>query len=162
MRELWLKIDSSLPSEAKSNLVKATAKYCDGYVVEEDAGLVREIWGGKLASRRDGDIVLVDSPQEVLEVKGEGKQAMVLIHLKSPGDMKTVSDYVEVSCDYVAIKCEDWKVIPIENLIAQSRGKTKILAFVSSVDEAKLMLETLEIGVDGVSVSYTHLTLPTN
>ncbi|MCD6530779.1 3-dehydroquinate synthase II [Candidatus Bathyarchaeota archaeon] len=153
MRELWLKVDPSLSSEAKSNIVKATTKYCDGYViVGEDADLVREIWRGKLASKHGGDVVLVDSPQEVVEAKNKGKEAMALIDLKSPEDLKVVSEYVESSCDYIAVKCEDWKVIPVENLIAHTRGKAKLLAFVSSVEETKLMLETLELGVDGVVV----------
>ena len=153
MRELWLKIDPSSTSEAKSDIVKATAKYCDGYVVvDEDVELIRKIWSGKLASKRGGDIFLVESPQEALEAKSEGKPCMALVHLKSPKDLETVSEYLEASCDYIAVKCEDWRVIPVENLIAQTRGKTKLLAFVSSIEEAKLMLETLEIGVDGVLV----------
>jgi 3-dehydroquinate synthase II len=44
----------------------------------------------------------------------------------------------------------DWKVIPLENLIANAKGKSKLLAEASSFEEAKLALETLELGVDGV------------
>ncbi len=45
------------------------------------------------------------------------------------------------------LKMRDWKVIPIENLIAQ-RGN--LFVEVGGADEAKLMTEILEKGVDGV------------
>jgi len=45
----------------------------------------------------------------------------------------------------------DWKVIPLENIIADLQGeKVKIIAAVSDYDEAKVALETLEHGTDGV------------
>lgn len=42
------------------------------------------------------------------------------------------------------------KIIPLENLIAELRGKTEILVKVKSADEAKIAMETLELGADGV------------
>jgi 3-dehydroquinate synthase II len=47
------------------------------------------------------------------------------------------------------IRCNDWKVIPLENLIAKNKG-AKIFAVVNSASEAKLALETMELGADGV------------
>lgn len=47
------------------------------------------------------------------------------------------------------LKCKDWKIIPLENLIAKNKG-AKLIAIVSSSEEAKLALETMEIGADGV------------
>ena len=48
------------------------------------------------------------------------------------------------------VHCNDWKIIPLENLIAKCRGKTELIAVVKSADEAKLALETMEVGADGV------------
>ena len=56
----------------------------------------------------------------------------------------------DAAIDYISIKCLDWKIIPLENLIAKIYGKSKLLAWISSAQEAKLALEVLEIGVDGV------------
>jgi 3-dehydroquinate synthase II len=46
---------------------------------------------------------------------------------------------------------KDWTVIPLENIIADLQNdNVKIIAAVDNVDEAKLALETLEVGTDGV------------
>jgi 3-dehydroquinate synthase II len=45
------------------------------------------------------------------------------------------------------LQMRDWKVIPIENLIAQ---RERLFVEVSSAEEAKLMTEILEKGVEGV------------
>ncbi|MBM3211166.1 3-dehydroquinate synthase II, partial [Candidatus Poribacteria bacterium] len=47
----------------------------------------------------------------------------------------------------VIIKTRDWKVIPLENLVSKAKN---IIAFVRNFEEAKLALETLESGVDGI------------
>jgi 3-dehydroquinate synthase II len=53
--------------------------------------------------------------------------------------------------DFVIVSAEDWKIIPFENLIAQMQGsKTKIIAEVKDLNEAELMLNVLEVGVDGI------------
>ena len=53
--------------------------------------------------------------------------------------------------DYVVVAARDWKVIPMESLIAEYQGaRTKLLAQVSSAADARVFLETLEKGVDGV------------
>ena len=50
----------------------------------------------------------------------------------------------------VFVKCDDWKIIPLENLIAACKGKAKLIAVVGSAEETRLALQTMEIGVDGV------------
>ncbi|MFO7899790.1 MAG: 3-dehydroquinate synthase II [Planctomycetota bacterium] len=79
----------------------------------------------------DGDIVL-------------GEHA-VLVEVDSKSDEQRVA---KMPADQVAVlRMRDWKVIPIENLIAE-RGN--LFVEVSNAKEAKLMAETLEKGVDGV------------
>jgi len=52
---------------------------------------------------------------------------------------------------HVVVRTEDWKVIPLENLIAHFQGSgTRLLAEVHDAAEAKLFFETMEVGVDGV------------
>jgi len=41
-------------------------------------------------------------------------------------------------------------VIPLENLIAKGRGKSKLIAEVTNAADAKLVLEALELGTDGI------------
>jgi len=55
------------------------------------------------------------------------------------------------SCDYLIVIGTDWKVIPLENLIAGlQKLDVEIIAGVRNAEEAKLALETLEHGSDGV------------
>jgi 3-dehydroquinate synthase II len=53
--------------------------------------------------------------------------------------------------DYIIVSTSNWKVIPLENLIAAFQNtQCKLLAEVDNVADAKLFFETLEVGVDGV------------
>ncbi|MGQ0537191.1 MAG: 3-dehydroquinate synthase II [Methanobacteriota archaeon] len=51
----------------------------------------------------------------------------------------------------LVVSARDWKVIPFENLIASAQpSTTRLLAEVETADEARLMLEALEVGTHGV------------
>jgi 3-dehydroquinate synthase II len=53
----------------------------------------------------------------------------------------------------VLIAANDWKIIPLENLIAEfQHSNTKILAGAATPEEAKVFLKTLEVGVDGIVI----------
>ncbi len=79
----------------------------------------------------DGDIVL-----------GQGA---VLVEVNNKADEQRVAKMPP--SQIVVLKMRDWKVIPIENLLAQ-RGN--LFVEVESAEEAKLMTEILEKGVDGI------------
>jgi len=79
------------------------------------------------------------------------------------GDLKPGADVYEVTIRskkdeeaaanippnaWLSVRCDDWKVIPLENLIAKRPGK--LIAAISNAQEAKLALETMERGADGV------------
>jgi len=49
----------------------------------------------------------------------------------------------------IFVRCKNWKVIPLENLIALKKEK-KVIGEAADFEEAKLILETLEKGADGV------------
>lgn len=55
----------------------------------------------------------------------------------------------------VVLKMLDWTIIPIENLLAR-RGKN-LMVQVANSEQAKLMVEILEKGVDGVVLSTTDV-----
>jgi 3-dehydroquinate synthase II len=56
----------------------------------------------------------------------------------------------ELGANYLIISCTNWRVIPLENLIARIKGKSKLITEVTNAEEAKVALETLELGTDGV------------
>jgi len=87
------------------------------------------------------------------------------------GDLKLGEDVIEISIasekdekkaltvpftTLLIIKASDWKIIPLENLIAK-RGKG-LIAWVRSAQEAKIALEIMERGVDGVVLDTADLS----
>ena len=102
----------------------------------------------------------------VIVPRGQSKKVheLGLIKTVSPdGDLKLGEDVVEVTISsekdeakalkvpadkLLLIKTSDWKIIPLENLVAK-RGKG-LLAWVRSAEETKIALEIMERGVDGV------------
>jgi len=55
---------------------------------------------------------------------------------------------------YVIVDARDWKIIPLENIIAGLQGeRAKIIVEVSNEKEAKTALETLEVGASGVLIN---------
>jgi 3-dehydroquinate synthase II len=104
--------------------------------------------------------------------RSKGVRDLGLLKTVSPdGDLKLGEDVVEITISsekdeakalkvpadkLLLIKTRDWKVIPLENLIAK-RG-TGLLALVRSAQEAKIALKIMERGVDGVVLASTDLS----
>ncbi len=53
----------------------------------------------------------------------------------------------------VLINAVDWKIIPLENVIAKLGGGKNLIALADDLDEAKSLLDVLEIGVEGIAVN---------
>jgi len=68
-------------------------------------------------------------------------------------DIARAVDASDGEYSFVVVECTDWKVIPLENLIAEfrRRGK-KLYAYVKGKDEVNLAFSVLERGVDGVVI----------
>lgn len=60
--------------------------------------------------------------------------------------------------ELVVVETTDWKVIPLENLIAALGTATKLYAVARTPQEAELFFTTLEKGVDGIVVRPKNLT----
>ncbi len=151
MRELWIRINPQLPKDKKKALIKATADLCAAYIVEpSDEELARQTGAKKVVSPENGDILLIGTAEKISPAKGGKKPACVIATVSSKEDENKIIKAADAAIDYIAIKCLNWKIIPLENLIAKVHGKSKLLAWISNAQEAKLVLETLEIGVDGV------------
>ncbi|HYY47172.1 MAG TPA: 3-dehydroquinate synthase II [Thermoplasmata archaeon] len=73
-----------------------------------------------------------------------------LATIRSPKDEASVRA-LRGATKHVVVRTEDWKVIPLENLIAHFQGSgTRLLVEVHDAAEAKLFFETMEVGVDGI------------
>jgi 3-dehydroquinate synthase II len=83
-----------------------------------------------------------------LKEKGLTVGAYVVIQNK---EYEEFAAQIGKECDFLIIVGTDWKVIPLENLIAGLQdSNVQIIAGVRDADEAKLALETMEHGSEGV------------
>ncbi len=75
--------------------------------------------------------------------------------MKSKQDEKFIVEQSKKgNFNFIIVKAPDWKIIPFENLIAEMhKNDTELIASVENVDEAELMLKTLEVGTDGVFIT---------
>jgi len=160
MKELWLELDVSLPENQKTKLLASAAEACDAVLVDEKDLVDAKKSGLKAASTSENtDIVVLSvfDSEKLKALKAENRTVAVKIVIEGKKDEETAIEAAELLCDYVIVGTPDWKIIPLENLIAKTRGKTKLLAEVNSTKEAKVALETLELGSDGVVLKTSSL-----
>ncbi len=87
--------------------------------------------------------------KDVSRPKGKkiGKRFKVL----SNADIEKILNEAKKGLDFVIIEVKDWKIIPLENIIAKlHKIHTDIYATARSPEEVRKMFSILEIGVDGV------------
>ena len=122
-----------------------------------------------VSNSEDSDIYLVGISSEgdgTLELDENLDKSKDLAEAKKFKNLnKPVCAYIEITdknheqlavklgdyCDYLILVGKDWTVIPLENIIADLQTKdVKLIAAVESVEDAKVAIETLEVGTDGV------------
>jgi len=154
LRELWLKIDKTTTKNLVEKMLSSACQICDAiYIADERIAYDIKKMGIRVAAKGgECDIQVLEpfSAEELAKAKAAGKPVAVRVVVKSAEDVKESIRAANFSVDYIIVHCLDWKVIPLENLIANAKGKSKLLAEASSFEEAKLALEILELGVDGV------------
>ncbi len=127
---LWVSADGDEPwGKRKDRVTSALEAGADAVLVNGgEAGKVKELGSIQVVGR--------DIKAEFLEIKDKNDE------LKAA---KKARDKV------VVVSTTDWTVIPLENLIAaKQEGKGTLIARADSVSDAKVALETLETGVDGI------------
>jgi 3-dehydroquinate synthase II len=141
LKELWVEIDQSAPPQEKEPLLSIARENAD--VIIKDSQTSNRL--GKL------NITFLTELNEkkIAQFKTESKTAF-RISIKGKEDENKAVKAAELGVDYIIINCLDWRVIPIENLVAKARGKGKLIAEVGTAEDAKMVLEALELGTDGV------------
>lgn len=77
----------------------------------------------------------------------------VFVEITNSQDCQRAEGFAD-KYDIVVVLAEDWKIIPVENLIAQFQDlDAKLLVEIENAHEAKLFFETLEVGADGIVLS---------
>ncbi len=174
-KTLWIKADNGDWDDRKQRITTGLESGVDFVLVnEDDIGLVRELGSIKVAAfvrdgKGDADVFVVGKNSE-----GDGTHPLpkdlsgsrdinLAIQLKDKG--LTTAGYVVIQdkqyedfaaelgkvCDYIIVVGTDWKVIPLENLIAALHElDVKIISGVRDAEETIVAYETMERGSDGV------------
>src|SRR5712691_5375646 len=108
----------------------------------------------KIASRLKGMDILVTSRFDHVSSAKRNKTPVALeVTIADQKDLERISQALELRPDYLLINCPNWKIIPLENLIAEAKGRSKLLARTTSFDESRAALSTLELGADGIALA---------
>lgn len=174
MKDVWVRADRGGWESRKGRIVSAIELGADAVLVnEEDVGKVRELGRIKVAAfvrdaQSDADILVVGKNSEgdgskplpadinksmdLSVLKGLGRRGACYVEIRGKEYERFVVKLAPFA-SHAIVSCKDWKVIPLENIIAelQSLG-TKVIAEVKTSEDAKLALQTLEKGADGVLV----------
>lgn len=84
---------------------------------------------------------------------GELDSIVVELEIRDAGDEEKALCAAEAGVRRILVKTSDWKVIPWENLVAKLRGRAMVVAEASTLEEARLALKALELGVDAVALN---------
>ncbi|MDD3985973.1 MAG: 3-dehydroquinate synthase II [Methanobacterium sp.] len=178
MKFAWIMAEGKNWDTKKQYITTALESGIDHIVDFTDTEKITKLGNLTLVSNLDSaDIILVGKNSEgdgtltIPKQLTESKDLKIISNLKSKG--KTVAAYIEISskqheklavklgkiADYLILLGKDWTVIPLENIIADLQGdNVKIIASVNSFDEAKIALETLEYGTDGVLLKPSNIS----
>lgn len=106
-----------------------------------------------LYTSTSANYVIVD---KVTKIKG--KKIGMKFRVLSNNDIDNILGYAKSGLDFVVVEVKDWKIIPLENIIAKlHKVHTKIFAVANTPEEVRKMFSILEIGVDGVIFSTNSL-----
>jgi 3-dehydroquinate synthase II len=127
---------------------------------------MKKFWFDARNWNRDLVTIALESGVDAIVVSSENVQKvrdLGLVNIVAEnGDLKLGDEVIEIeinnrddekkaislgSSKIVIIKTSDWMVIPLENLVSQTKN---IIAYVKDHQEAQLAIEALENGVDGV------------
>jgi len=96
-----------------------------------------------------------DAKYVIIEKEGspklKGKKLGRKFQVLSNADIEKILTAAKRGLDFVIVEVKDWKIIPLENIIAKlHKINTKIFAIANTPEEVRKMFSILEVGVDGV------------
>lgn len=108
-----------------------------------------------LHNSESANYVILD---KVAASKPKGKKVGIRLKVSSNVDIENILKYAKTGIDFVIVDVKDWKIIPLENIIAKlHKLHTRIFALANNPEEVRKMFSILEIGVDGVIFSTSSI-----
>jgi 3-dehydroquinate synthase II len=148
----------SLPNDKKkaAKIVKTALEnkinsfYCNPTLIDNKIRSQVRIF----SNVNEGDILVIDSLEQIKESNESDKRFVFLVKLAKKDDEEKVINASQKGAMGVFIETVDWKIIPLENLVAKLRkNDTRIYAKIKTIDELQTMFNILESGLDGVIYS---------
>lgn len=166
----WISTPDELWEDKKEMITTALESGIDHVLDFDDIEEIRKLGNVKIiANNDDADIYLVGINGEgdgFVELKEDFKDSTDIANAKkAKSEGKTVCAYIKITdkaheqlavklgsiVDYIILIGTDWTIIPLENIIADlQKLDVEIIAAVRDVDGARVALETLEHGTDGI------------
>lgn len=152
MKEVWIKADQDPEWNQRKKLITAALESGANAVMvrKGEPEKVKELGKIIIAAEDENADIFLSKEKEIL--KSINTKKAFYREIKCREDEREIADAGNFA-DYVVVKAMDWKVIPLENLIARLKGRSRIIVEVTNREDAKLALETLEIGADGVLIN---------
>ena len=111
-----------------------------------------------LYESEDADMVVCKTIDQLKSLKSSGKQLGYFKKVLSNADVDEIERASPVGAQFVVVDASDWKIIPLENIIAKlHKSRTKVFTTAKSAREVGTMFSVLELGVDGVILSTEKL-----
>ena len=108
---------------------------------------------GTIHTSQYSNYVIVEKATKI-----RGKKVGMKFKVLSNSDIENILHFAKAGLDFVIVEVKDWKIIPLENIIAKlHKVHTKVFAVANSPEEVRKMFSILEIGVDGVIFSTSSI-----
>lgn len=137
-KEIWIRADGPEDKDRRKELVLSALE--SGI----DTAIVRP---------EDADFASLGKVRLFVNDGGKLSDGYEIVALRTPEDQDRAMAMAGKRTG-VILDSSDWTVIPLENLIAKFRGSgTRVFACAADAELAKLYMQTLEKGVDGVVIT---------
>jgi 3-dehydroquinate synthase II len=99
----------------------------------------------------EADLVVCRTIDALPKIKQTGKKAGFFKRVLDDSDIQDIMNASDLGAHFVIVEAADWKIIPLENIVARLHtSNTKVYTVARNAEEVRTMFGVLEIGVDGV------------
>jgi 3-dehydroquinate synthase II len=142
------------PTVSLSNLDEFLSSLNDITIIKADPRFVQVRKFKIIFESPDADLVICKTIEELQKYKTAGKVAGFLKLVSNSDDIDEIERASKAGAEFVIVEAEDWKIIPLENVIAKlHKSNTKVYTTIKNAEEIRTMFSVLELGVDGVIFS---------
>jgi 3-dehydroquinate synthase II len=142
------------PTVSPPNLDEFLSRLDDITIIKADPKFVQAKNFKTIFESPDADLVICKTIAEIQKLKSIGKVAGFLKKVSNNDDIDEIDRASQAGANFVIVEAEDWKIIPLENVIAKlHKSNTKVYTTIKNAEETRTMFSVLELGVDGVIFS---------